>query len=118
MKRSKEVDSYIKKFPEEVQNRLNRIRSLVEELCPEAEEKIGYGMPGYYLNGPLVYYAGYEKHIGLYPTPVGMEEFKQRLESYKTGKGSVQFPHDRELPMDLIEDVIRFRIKDNLQKSN
>lgn len=106
-----EVDAYIAQFPESVQSILERIRGIVRECAPDAIESISYGMPGYKLNKkPLVYYAGYAKHIGLYATPTGHEAFADELAGYKQGKGSVQFPLDQEMPWALIERIVRFRV--------
>ena len=103
------VDIYIQGFQPEVQERLNEIRSLIKQLAPNAKESISYGMPAYSLNGPLVYFAGYKSHVGLYATPVTHEAFKEELKKYKTGKGSVQFPLNEPLPVSLITRMIEFR---------
>lgn len=105
------VDEYISQFPPEVRARLEALRAAIRELAPEAEEKIAYGMPAYSLNGPLVYYAAHKGHIGLYPLPEAIEEFKERLAPYKTAKGSVQFPLGAELPLELIKDMVRSRLE-------
>lgn len=110
MNTSPDVDTYIAQFPEDVQVILQRIRGIISECAPEAVESISYAMPGYKLNKkPLVYYAGYTKHIGLYATPTGHEAFAAELAGYKQGKGSVQFPLDQEMPWALIERIVRFR---------
>lgn len=103
------VDIYIQGFQPEVQERLIEIRSLIKQLAPNAKESISYGMPAYSLNGPLVYFAGYKSHVGLYATPVTHEAFKEELKKYKTGKGSVQFPLNEPLPVSLITRMIEFR---------
>lgn len=109
-----EVNQYISQFPEDVQQDLNKIREIILQEVPEAEEKISYGMPGYYLNGkPLVYFAGYKKHIGFYATPNGHEKFQKEFSKYKQGKGSVQFPLNEEIPYELIKKVVRYR-RDNI----
>ena len=105
------VDEYIARFPPEVRVKLEALRAAIRELAPEAEEKIAYGMPAYSLNGPLVYYAAHKGHIGLYPLPEAIEEFRERLAPYKTAKGSVQFPLEAELPLELIKDMVRSRLK-------
>lgn len=92
------------------------MRQIIKKQAPEAEEKISYGMPAYHLNGPLVYFAGYAKHIGFYATPSGHEKFKKALSVYKQGKGSVQFPLEEVLPVKLVEDIVKFRIKENATK--
>ncbi len=104
------VDEYIAQFPAPVQGRLVVIRALIHERAPEAVESMAYGMPAYKMNGkPLIYFAGYANHIGLYATPSGHTALKKEFAHYKHGKGSVQFPHDQPLPLDLIEKVILVR---------
>lgn len=111
------VDEYIKSFPKSTQALLKQVRRAIKENAPDAEELIGYGMPGYKLNKkPLVYFAGYEKHIGFYATPNGHEKFANQLAKYKQGKGSVQFPIDQALPLDLIIKMVKFRVSENLKK--
>ena len=112
-----EIDKYISKFPADVQSRLNEIRTVVREAAPEALENISYGMPAYKTNGkPLVYFAAYKNHIGLYATPSGHKAFAQELSLYKQGKGSVQFPHNKPLPITLIKRIVEFRVKENADK--
>jgi len=108
------IDEYIETFPQEVQEKLQKVRQTIHEAAPEAEEAISYQMPTFKLNGNLVHFAGYEHHIGFYPVPTGMEAFKKELSQYKTGKGSVQFPLDQPLPLDLIRRIVEFRVKENL----
>jgi uncharacterized protein YdhG (YjbR/CyaY superfamily) len=111
------VDEYIKAFPKITQVLLKQVREVIKETAPEAEEFIGYGMPAYKLNKkPLVYFAGYEKHIGFYATPNGHEKFVKEFSKYKQGKGSVQFPIDEPIPLALIKKVVVFRVKENLKK--
>jgi uncharacterized protein YdhG (YjbR/CyaY superfamily) len=93
------------------------LRKTVKKIAPDAEEKITYQMPAYSLNGPLVYFAAFEKHIGFYPVPSGIEAFKEELSGYKQGKGSVQFPLDKPLPMKLIAEIIKFRMIENRAKA-
>lgn len=110
----KSVDEYIQAFPNEVQMILNKIRNIIISKAPEAIESISYGMPAYKTNGkPLVYFAGYKKHIGFYATPTGHSEFANELSKYKQGKGSVQFPINQSIPYDLIERIIDFRVQEN-----
>lgn len=106
---STEVDAYIASFPEETREIMEKIREMVFRLVPEVTEKISYQMPGYFFNGPLVYFAGYKKHIGFYPTPDGIEAFKDEIVKYKWAKGSVQFPLNQPMPYDLIEAMILYR---------
>jgi uncharacterized protein YdhG (YjbR/CyaY superfamily) len=108
------IDEYIETFPKEIQEKLEKVRQTIRETAPEAEEAISYQMPTFKLNGNLVHFAGYEHHIGFYPIPTGMEAFKDELSQYKTGKGSVQFPLDQPLPLDLIRRIVEFRVKENL----
>ncbi len=110
-----DVEKYIHQFPPEVQKILKKIRKLIRDNAPEAEELMAYGMPGYKINKkPLVYFAGYEKHIGFYATPSGHSEFKDELSKYKQGKGSVQFPLDKPIPYDLIKSIVKFRVAENI----
>ena len=111
------VDEYISQFPDEVQQILRRIRDLIRELAPQAEERIAYQMPGYYLNGPLVYFAGFKRHIGIYPTGVELQPLEAELSSYKRSKGTVQFPLDRPIPYDLITKIVQYRVAENLKRS-
>lgn len=104
------VDEYIDRFEGEVKKRLGEIRKLIQAEVPDAQESIAYGMPAYKLHGkPVVYFAGYSHHVGFYATPNGHEAFKDEFAAYKQGKGSVQFPNDQPLPVDLIKRVVRYR---------
>ena len=106
-----EVNAYIKGFPVEVQERLTAIRNIILELAPQATERICMRMPTYDFNGKwLVHFAGFEKHIGFYPQPEGIKAFKEKLTNYKTSKGTVQFPLGKPLPLDLIREIVRFRV--------
>ncbi|MGL2987597.1 iron chaperone [Flavobacterium sp. RSSA_27] len=108
------VASYFAKFPEASQKRMQQIRALILEKAPEVQESISYGMPAYKTNGkPLIYYAAFKNHIGLYATPSGHTHFAAALSSYKQGKGSVQFPNDQPFPLDLIAEIIAFRVEEN-----
>lgn len=108
------VEEYIAGFPKDVQKVLKQVCLAIRQAAPEAVESISYAMPAYKLNGkPLVYFAGYEKHIGFYATPTGHEKFKKELSKYKQGKGSVQFPLDEPMPLDLIKRIVVFRKKEN-----
>jgi len=105
-----EIEDYIQNFPPKVQTILKKIRKLVKKTCPEATELFSYGMPAYKLHGkPLVYFAGYKNHIGLYATPQGHKQFIEELSGYKQGKGSVQFPLDGDIPYDLIKRIVEFK---------
>ncbi|MEC7770574.1 MAG: DUF1801 domain-containing protein [Bacteroidota bacterium] len=112
-----EVDRYISRFPEEVQQQLQKVRNTIKKMAPKATEQMAYGMPGYKTNGkPLVYFAGYKNHIGFYATPSGHEAFQKELSNYKQGKGSVQFPLDQPIPFELIEKIVRFRVEENADR--
>jgi uncharacterized protein YdhG (YjbR/CyaY superfamily) len=112
------VDDYINMYPEEVQVLLAQIRATIKENAPEAEESIAYKMPAYKTNGkPLVYFAGFDKHIGFYATPTGHSKFVKELSKYKQGKGSVQFPLGKPLPLALIAEIVKFRVEENSGKS-
>lgn len=112
------VDSYIKSFPEKIQIRLLQIRATIIKNAPDATESIAYRMPAYKTNGrTLVYFAGFKNHIGFYATPTGHTGFADELSKYKHGKGSVQFPLDKPLPIKLIGQIVRFRVIENLEKS-
>lgn len=107
------IDEYISEFPKDIQEKLEKIRKTIQETTPEATEKISYGIPTFYLNGNLVHFAAYEKHIGFYPAPSGIENFKDELSEYKTSKGTIQFPLDKEIPYDLIKEIVKFRVNEN-----
>ena len=107
-------ESYIQQFPDYVQEIFRNIRKLILDNAPEAEESFAYEMPAYKTNKkPLVYFAAYKNHIGFYATPTGHLEFKEKLSKYKQGKGSVQFPLSEPMPLDLIDQIVRFRVKEN-----
>jgi len=110
------TDEYIAQFPPDVREILQNLRAVIKEAAPEATEKISYQMPTFYLNGNLVHFAAYARHIGFYPAPSGIEAFKEELSPYKGAKGSVQFPLDKPLPIDLIGRIVRFRVSENIKK--
>lgn len=109
----KSIDEYISTFPPDIQTRLQQIRSAIHDAAPRAEETISYQMPAFKQNGVLVYFAAFKHHIGFYPTPSGIEAFKHKLSAYKTSKGAIQFPLDQPLPLDLVTEIVRFRVKSN-----
>ena len=111
------IDEYIADFSKEVQHILQKIRAIVKEAAPDAEEAIKYQIPTFVLSGNLVHFAAFEKHIGFYPTPSGIEQFKNELSSYKSAKGSVQFPLGSPIPYKLIEKIVKFRVKENRLKA-
>lgn len=113
-----DIDGYIAAFPENTQKLLQQVRRCIKNLVPAAEETISYGIPTFLLNdGYLIYFAGYKKHISIYPAPRNNEAFKEELSAYKGGKGTVQFPIDKPIPFDLITRIIKFRIKENEAKT-
>ncbi|MFN2147424.1 MAG: iron chaperone [Anaerolineales bacterium] len=111
------IDEYIARYPLPVRKKLNQIRQLVKELAPEATEKISYRMPTFFLNGNVVHFAAYTRHIGLYPTSSGTAHFASELTPYKHSKGAIQFPLDEELPLGLIRRIVEFRVAENRKKS-
>ena len=111
------IDEYIAAAPKEVQAVLNEIRATVKAAAPEATEKISYGMPTFFLNGNLIHFAAHKNHIGFYPTPNGIEKFKKELSKYEGAKGSVQFPLDQLMPLQLISKIVKFRVAENKQKT-
>lgn len=111
------IDEYIAQFPEDVQQVLSRVRAVIHEAAPEATEKISYQMPAFYQNGMLVWFGGFQKHIGFYPKGSGVEAFKEELSSYKSSKGAVQFPLDKPIPYDLIRKIVKFRVAENKKLS-
>lgn len=117
MKKPTDTDEYLAGFPKEIRILLAQIRATIKKAAPKAEEIISYGMPAYNLNGMLVYFAGYKNHIGFYAVPSGHEAFKKELSVYKNGKGSVQFPLDKPLPLGLIANIVKFRVAENLLKA-
>lgn len=111
------IDEYIRAFPKEVQDVLQQIRKAIRDEAPEAVEAISYQMPTFKLIGKnLVHFAGWKSHIGFYPTPSGTEAFKNEISKYHAAKGSIQFPLSEPMPMKLIRDIVRFRVKDILSK--
>lgn len=106
-----EVDRYIAQFPEETRVQLETIRAIIRKAAPKAEEIISYGMPTYRMNKALVHFAGYKEHVGFYPSPQPIVEFKKELAKYKTSKGAVQFPLDQKIPAALVTKIVKYRIK-------
>jgi len=108
-----DVDQYIISFPKEVQGSLKNIRAIIKESAPESVESMSYGMPAYKLNGkPLIYFAAFTKHIGLYATPDGHGAFEEELSKYERGKGSVKLPFNEMLPLDLIKRIVIYRVSE------
>jgi uncharacterized protein YdhG (YjbR/CyaY superfamily) len=111
------IDDYIAGYPQDVQEILEKIRTTIRKTAPDAAETINYQIPTFTLQGNLVHFAAFKKHIGFYPTPSGIEAFKNELSVYKGAKGSVQFPLDQPMPFDLISRIVQFRVKENLERA-
>jgi uncharacterized protein YdhG (YjbR/CyaY superfamily) len=116
MQKPNNFEEYASNFPVEIQERLESMRNIIKKSAPEADEVISYAMPAFKLQGVLVYFAAYKNHIGFYPTGSGISAFKEQLSVYKGAKGSVQFPHDKPFPIELIEKIVKFRVNENLSK--
>jgi uncharacterized protein YdhG (YjbR/CyaY superfamily) len=111
------IDEYIAGFPAATQAILEQVRATIRDAAPEAEETINYAIPTFTLKGNLVHFAGFKNHIGFYPAPSGIEKFKAELAAYESAKGSVKFPLDQPMPYDLIREIVKFRVAENLQKA-
>ena len=111
-----DIDEYIENFSTEIQEILQKIRKIIQEAAPEANEAISYQMPTFKLNGNLVHFAVCKNHIGFYPTPSGIANFADELSKYKTSKGAVQFPLNLPIPFELIDKIVRFRVIENINK--
>jgi len=112
----KNIDEYIKTFPEQVQIILEKMRQTIRRAAPEAEEAISYQIPTFKLNGNLVHFAAFKNHVSFFPTARGVEAFKKELSRFKRSRGTVQFPLDRPIPYDLVRKITVFRRKENLEK--
>ncbi len=112
-----DTNSYIVTFPAAQKLKLEQMRSIIRKAAPDAEEVISYGMPAFRMNGMLVWFAGHTKHIGFYPRMSGISNFKKELSAYKSSKGSVQFSFDKPLPVSLIMKIVRFRVKENTERT-
>ncbi|MGO8805594.1 MAG: iron chaperone [Candidatus Bathyarchaeia archaeon] len=108
------VDEYINAFPQNIQTVLRELRQAIRETAPDAKEAISYQMPAFKLRGNLVWFAAFKDHIGFYPRESAVEAFKEKLSDYEVSKGTVRFPLDKPLPLDLIKEIVRFRVKENL----
>ena len=111
------IDEYIAGFPHDVQAILEKIRMTIRKAAPNAEETIKYQIPTFTLKGNLVHFAAFKKHIGFYPAPTGTEKFQKELSVYKGAKGSVRFPLDKPIPFALISKIVKFRVKENLERA-
>jgi uncharacterized protein YdhG (YjbR/CyaY superfamily) len=113
----RDIDEYIAAFPPDVQAILHKIRAAIHAAAPDAQESISYAMPTFSQNGYLVYFAAYKRHIGFYPAPIGVAEFKDEIAEFETGKGTLQFPLDKPIPYDLISKIVAYRLQENLAKA-
>jgi uncharacterized protein YdhG (YjbR/CyaY superfamily) len=113
----KDIDEYIAGFPHDVQEILEKMRATIRRAAPGAEETISYQIPTFILKGNLVHFAAFKKHIGFYPTPTGIERFRDELSVYEGAKGSVRFPLDKPMPFGLISKIVKFRVKENLERA-
>jgi uncharacterized protein YdhG (YjbR/CyaY superfamily) len=112
----KTIDEYIKTFPPDIQIILEKMRQTIRKSAPEATEAISYQMPAFKLNGNLVFFAAFKNHIGFFPTPSGIEAFREELSPYTLSKGTIQFPLDKPVPFDLVKKIVIFRVKENSKK--
>lgn len=113
----RDIDEYIAGFPSDVQKLLEKLRTTIKKAAPEAEETIKYRMPTFTLNGNLVYFAAFKNHIGFYPAPREVEEFKKELSAYAGTKSSLSLPLDKPIPVKLISRIVKFRVKKNWEKA-
>ena len=110
------VDDYIAQQPESVRETLRQIRATIRETVPDAEERISYGIPGYYQHGQVIFFGAFPKHISIYPAPSGVPEFADDLARYQKGKGTFQFPLGEPIPYDLIVRLAQYRLAENMKK--
>ena len=116
-KRFTTIDDYISTFPEDIQAALEKVRQAIHRAAPEAVETISYGMPTFDLKGKhVVFFAGWKHHISLYPIPAGDEAFQQELAHYKREKGTIQFPLDKPIPYDFVEQIVTLLMKESPAK--
>jgi uncharacterized protein YdhG (YjbR/CyaY superfamily) len=113
-KELKTIDEYIATFPKNIQSILEELRQAIKKSAPEAEETISYQMPAFKLNGILVWFAAFKNHIGFYPKTSAIEAFKRELSNYEVSKGTIRFPLDKPIPLDLVKKIVKHRIKENL----
>ena len=111
------IDEYIGRFPPCVQKSLRKIRNTIRKAAPGAQEIISYQIPAFRLKGQLVFFAAWKEHVGFYPLRSGIEKFKTELSVYEGAKGSVKFPLDKPIPFALIRRIVKFRVKENLQRA-
>lgn len=111
------IDEYIAGFPHDVQKTLKKIRLTIRKAAPDAQEAIKYQMPTFTLKGNLLSFGAYKKHVGFYPAPAGNEQFRKDLSVYRAGKSTVRFPLDKPIPLDLISKLVKFRVKEHLERA-
>ncbi len=116
MHKASTVDEYIAQYPVDVQVIMQKIRAVIKESAPQAQERISYAMPGFYQNGMLVWFGGHKDFIGFYPTGEGVEAFKDQLSGFTITKGAVHFPLDKPIPYDLVRKMVKYRVEANLKK--
>lgn len=117
-KKIESIDEYISNYPEDVQNILQKIRKFIKSAAPDAKEAMSYQIPTFQLNGNLVHFAAYKKHIGFYPNPSGIAAFRNKLSIFEVSKGTIKFPLNKPIPYDLIKEIVEFRVKENLSKKS
>lgn len=111
------IDEYIAACPKDVQKMLKELRKTIQVAAPDAVEKISYQIPTFYLKGNLVHFAAFKDHISFFPTSSGIQAFKKELSVYKGAKGTVQFPLDQPLPLQLVSKIVKFRVAENLKRA-
>lgn len=110
------IDEYIAGHPPKIRTRLEAMRKTIRKHAPQAEERISYRIPTFYLGGNLVHFAAFDRHVGFYPGAAGIAAFKDALADYKSAKGSVQFPHTEPLPLALVAEIVQFRVAQQADK--
>jgi uncharacterized protein YdhG (YjbR/CyaY superfamily) len=105
------IDQYIQTLPPNIQSILQQLRQTIQQAAPQAQQVISYQMPAFKQNGILVWFAAFKNHIGFFPTPEGIEAFKEKLSAYKTSKGTIQFPLDQPIPYELVKEIVQYRVK-------
>lgn len=114
----KNIDEYIATFPKNMQTILQELRQVIRDVAPEAEEAISYQIPTFKLNGNLVHFAAFKNHISFFPTSSGVEAFQKELSNYQTSKGTIRFPLDKPIPFDLVKKIVKYRVKENLERKS
>jgi len=112
---ARSVNEYFKTLSGDTLKKMQQVRQVIREAAPEAEEKISYAIPTFYLHGNLVHFAAFKNHIGFYPGSSGIQAFDEELTSYKRAAGSVQFPLSEPMPINLIKKIVRYRVKENME---